>query len=48
VCLRFTTNEWVARAGLSSGSVVSHDHMTVCSLASPSLWLKSTKHQNKA
>ena len=30
-------------ARLSSGPVVSHDHMTDCRLASPSLWLKSTR-----
>ena len=41
--LRFPTNEWVAHARLSSGSVVSHDNTTVCRLASPSLWLKSTR-----
>jgi len=45
---RFPTNEWVARARLSSGSVVSRDHMTVCSLASPSLWLKSTRSKKRS
>jgi len=40
---RFPTNEQVARARLSSGFVVSHDNMTVRCLASPSVWLKSTR-----
>lgn len=40
---RLPTNEWVARARPSSGPIVSHDHMTVCRLANPSVCPTKTR-----